>query len=210
MFKLPTLPYAEDGLEPYISAKTLSYHYGKHHKTYVDNLNKFLEDDSNAQFRGLVIEDIIAGSKGKLFNNAAQAYNHTFYWFCMSPNPDKKENLPEGEVLKMIEVNFGSFEKFKEEFTEVAKAHFGSGWAWLLKKTDGKIELAGMHDADTPIMNGDIPLLALDVWEHAYYLDYQNSRPDYIEAFWQVVNWNFVAKQLELESQPKGLMEPES
>lgn len=210
MFKLPTLPYAEDGLEPYISAKTLSYHYGKHHKTYVDNLNKFLEDDANAQFRSLVIEDIIAGSKGKLFNNAAQAYNHTFYWFCMSPNPDKKENLPEGEVLKMIEVNFGSFEKFKEEFTEVAKAHFGSGWAWLLKKADGRIELAGMHDADTPIMNGDIPLLALDVWEHAYYLDYQNSRPDYIEAFWQVVDWNFVAKQLELDSQPKGLMEPES
>ncbi len=212
MFKLPTLPYPEDGLEPYISAKTLSYHYGKHHKAYIDNLNKFLEEDENAKlkgFKGLDIEDIIAGSSGKLFNNAAQAYNHTFYWLCMKPNPEKSENRPKGRVLEVLEKEFGSFEDFKAEFTDLAKAHFGSGWAWLLKDKDGKVKLKGMHDADTPIMDGDVPLLALDVWEHAYYLDYQNNRPDYIEAFWQVVNWDFVAEQLELDEQPKGLMRQE-
>lgn len=209
MFKLPTLPYPEDGLEPYISEKTLSYHYGKHHKAYVDNLNKFLEEDENAKLKGKNIEDIIAMAEGKIFNNAAQAYNHTFYWFCMRPNSEKKENRPSGRVLEVLEEEFGSFEAFREQFTELAKAHFGSGWAWLLKNKNGEIKLKGMHDADTPIMDGEIPLLALDVWEHAYYLDYQNNRPDYIEAFWQVVDWDFVAKQLELDEQLKGLMQPE-
>lgn len=206
MFKLPTLPYPKDGLEPYISEKTLSYHYGKHHKAYVDNLNKFLAEDENAKLKGKNIEDIIAMVEGKIFNNAAQAYNHTFYWFCMRPNSEKKENRPSGRVLEVLEEEFGSFEAFREQFTELAKAHFGSGWAWLLKTKDGEIKLSGMHDADTPIMNGEVPLLALDIWEHAYYLDYQNSRPDYIEAFWQVVNWDFVAEQLERNEQPKGLM----
>lgn len=209
MFKLPTLPYPKDGLEPYISEKTLSYHYGKHHKAYVDNLNKFLAEDENAKLKGKNIEDIIAMVEGKIFNNAAQAYNHTFYWFCMRPNSEKKENRPSGRVLEVLEEEFGSFEAFREQFTELAKAHFGSGWAWLLKNKNGEIKLKGMHDADTPIMDGEIPLLALDVWEHAYYLDYQNNRPDYIEAFWQVVDWDFVAKQLELDEQPKGLMKPE-
>jgi Fe-Mn family superoxide dismutase len=206
MFKLPALPYAEDGLEPYISEKTLSYHYGKHHKAYVDNLNTLLADEANVKFRELAIEEIIARSEGKLFNNAAQAYNHTFYWLCMRPNLERKENLPSGKLLEVLEKEFGSFAKFKAEFTELAKTLFGSGWAWLLKTKDGEIKLSGMHDADTPIMNGEVPLLALDIWEHAYYLDYQNSRPDYIEAFWQVVNWDFVAEQLERNEQPKGLM----
>lgn len=192
MFTLPGLPYRLDGLEPYISEKTLSYHYGKHHKAYVDNLNGLLQADETGDFNGLNIEEIIAKSGGKIFNNAAQAYNHTFYWYCMKPVAEGEVNKPSAELEAILEDNFGSVDDFIAKFTEVAKTHFGSGWAWLLKKKDGSIEIAGMHDADTPLMNGDEPLLALDVWEHAYYLDYQNARPDYIEAFWKVVDWQFV------------------
>ena len=192
MFNLPVLPYPEDGLEPYISKKTLEYHYGKHHKAYIDNLNGLLEGDEGSAFLGKEIEEIIAGASGKLFNNAAQAYNHTFYWYCMRPVKEGEANEPSDEFRRVLDENFGSLEQFKLKFTDVAKLHFGSGWAWLLKKSDGSIVIEGMHDADTPVMRGDIPLLALDVWEHAYYLDYQNNRPDYIEAFWRVVNWKFV------------------
>jgi Fe-Mn family superoxide dismutase len=196
MFTLPTLPYAEDALEPYISQKTLSYHYGKHHKTYIDNLNGLLEGEAGEKFKGMNVEEIVASAEGKIFNNAAQAYNHTFYWYCMKPVVEGEVNEPSGELKELLEKDFGGVEEFKAKFTEVAKTHFGSGWAWLLKKKDGSVEIAGMHDADTPLINGDTPLLALDVWEHAYYLDYQNSRPDYIEAFWKVVNWEFVAERL--------------
>lgn len=196
MFTLPNLPYELDGLEPYISEKTLSYHYGKHHKAYIDNLNGLLEADETGKFNTMNVEEIVASSDGKIFNNAAQAYNHTFYWYCMRPVTEGEENKPSAELEKVLTENFGGVEDFKAKFTEVAKAHFGSGWAWLLKKQDGSIEIAGMHDADTPLMNDDTPLLALDVWEHAYYLDYQNSRPDYIEAFWKVVNWQFVEERL--------------
>lgn len=196
MFKLPDLPYELDGLEPYISKKTLNYHYGKHHKAYIDNLNGLLEGDETAKYSGKNVEEIVADSKGKIFNNAAQAYNHTFYWYCMKPVAEGEDNSPSDSLRKVLEDNFGGVEEFKTQFTEVAKTHFGSGWAWLLKKKDGSIEIVGMHDADTPLMNGDTPLLALDVWEHAYYLDYQNSRPDYIEAFWKVVNWGFVEERL--------------
>lgn len=194
MFKLPELPYKLDELEPYISEKTLSYHYGKHHKAYIDNLNGLLENEGD-RYEGKNVEEIVADSQGKIFNNAAQAYNHTFYWYCMSPLTEEA-NEPSPSLSKILTDNFGGVEEFKAKFTEVAKTHFGSGWAWLLKKKDGSIEIAGMHDADTPLMNGDTPLLALDVWEHAYYLDYQNSRPDYIEAFWKVVNWRFVEERL--------------
>jgi Fe-Mn family superoxide dismutase len=142
------------------------------------------------------VEEIVASAEGKIFNNAAQAYNHTFYWYCMKPVVEGEVNEPSGELKELLEKDFGGVEEFKAKFTEVAKTHFGSGWAWLLKKKDGSVEIAGMHDADTPLINGDTPLLALDVWEHAYYLDYQNSRPDYIEAFWKVVNWEFVAERL--------------
>lgn len=196
MFTLPGLPYELDGLEPYISEKTLSYHYGKHHRAYVDNLNKLLEADESGNFNGLSVEEIIAKSEGKIFNNAAQAYNHTFYWYCMKPIAEGEENKPSAELEDILKENFGGVDEFIAQFTEVAKTHFGSGWAWLLKKKGGSIEIKGMHDADTPLINGDEPLLALDVWEHAYYLDYQNARPDYIEAFWKVVNWQFVEDRL--------------
>lgn len=196
MFTLPELPYELDALEPYISEKTLSYHYGKHHKAYIDNLNGLLEADESGDFNGLSVEEIIAKSSEKIFNNAAQAYNHTFYWYCMKPVAEGEENKPSAQLEAILKDNFGSIDEFTAKFTEVAKTHFGSGWAWLLKKKDGSIEIAGMHDADTPLMNGDEPLLALDVWEHAYYLDYQNARPDYIEAFWKVVNWEFVEERL--------------
>ncbi|MDQ5913455.1 MAG: superoxide dismutase, Fe-Mn family [Patescibacteria group bacterium] len=196
MFKLPELPYAQDALEPYISQKTLSYHYGKHHKAYIDNLNGLLEAEDGAKFKGMNVEEIVAKSSGKIFNNAAQAYNHTFYWYCMKPVAEDEVNEPSPQLKELLESKFGGVEEFKHKFTEVAKTHFGSGWAWLLKKQDGSIEIVGMHDADTPLMNGNTPLLALDVWEHAYYLDYQNSRPDYIEAFWKVVNWGFVESRV--------------
>ena len=209
MFKLPELPYAEDGLEPYISQKTLSFHYGKHHKAYIDNLNALLDGEEGAEFKSKNVEEIIASSSGKIFNNAAQAYNHTFYWYCMRPVEQSDQNLPTGHILEVLDSQFGGFEEFKAKFTDLAKTHFGSGWAWLLKKKDGRIEIAGMHDADTPIMDGDIPLLALDVWEHAYYLDYQNNRPDYIEAFWKVINWEFVNQQLARDGQAESLMTQE-
>jgi Fe-Mn family superoxide dismutase len=157
MFTLPELPYAEDGLEPYISQKTLSFHYGKHHKSYIDNLNTLLQTEDGLIFKDKNVEEIIASSTGKIFNNAAQAYNHTFYWHCMHPVAEEDQNMPSNEILELLVNNFGGYEDFKIKFTDLAKTHFGSGWAWLLKKKDGTIELAGMHDADTPIMNGDIP-----------------------------------------------------
>lgn len=200
-FSLPKLPYAEDALEPYISAKTLSFHYGKHHQKYVDTLNELVE---GKDFANMPVEEIIQRSETKLYNNAAQAYNHTFYWYCMAPNAGGD---PTGQIGDAINDSFGSFSDFKTKFTEVAATHFGSGWAWLAQ-TDGKLEIVGMHDADTPIKNKHKPLLALDVWEHAYYLDYQNKRPDYIEAFWKVVNWGFVEKQL-LNTSTESLMIPE-
>jgi Fe-Mn family superoxide dismutase len=205
MFKLPELPYSLNGLEPHISKKTLEYHYGKHHKAYIDNLNGLLEGED--EFDGKNIEEIVASSSGKIFNNAAQAFNHTFYWYCMRPVAEGKANEPSAKLKALLEDKFGSVEEFRNQFTEVAKTHFGSGWAWLVKKQSGDIEIVGMHDADTPIMSGDVPLLALDVWEHAYYLDYQNSRPDYIEAFWEVVNWGFVESQLDGSGDSGSLME---
>lgn len=200
-FLLPKLPYAEDALEPYISAKTLSFHYGKHHQKYVDTLNELVE---GKDFANMPVEEIIQRSETKLYNNAAQAYNHTFYWYCMAPNAGGE---PSGQIGDAISDSFGSFGDFKTKFTEVAATHFGSGWAWLAE-VKGKLEIVGMHDADTPIKDNHKPLLALDVWEHAYYLDYQNKRPDYIEAFWKVLNWEFVEKQL-LKPASEPLMVPE-
>ena len=191
-FTLPELPYALDALAPVLSKETLEYHYGKHQQAYINNLNGLI---AGTEFEDMSVEEIIVRSDGGMYNNAAQAYNHTFYWYGMAPKKDG-ENLPSGQIGSAIAEAFGDFETFKAQFSEIALKHFGSGWAWLLKNKDGKIEMKGMHDADTPIKDGDTPLLALDVWEHAYYVDYRNARADYIAAFWQLVNWEFVEKQL--------------
>ena len=192
-FVLPTLPYEFDALEPVLSKETLEYHYGKHHAAYVTNLNGLIE---NTDFSSMPIEDIITRAEGPMFNNAAQAFNHTFYWYGMRAPSADSLNTPTDQIGQALNETFGSFETFKALFSELGAKIFGSGWAWLLKNKDGKIEIKGMHDADTPIKDGDTPLLALDVWEHAYYIDYRNKRPDYIAAFWQVVNWQFVESQL--------------
>ncbi len=193
-FILPELPYALDALAPHLSKEALEYHYGKHHAAYINNLNKLI---TGTDYENMPIEEIVkrADAAG-LFNNAAQAYNHTFYWHCMKPNSGAVEPVPGNQIASAIGDSFGSLEKFKEEFTKTGLTHFGSGWAWLLMNKSGKLEIKGMHDADTPIKDGDRPLLALDVWEHAYYIDYRNARADYISAFWKLINWEFAEKQL--------------
>jgi len=188
-FTLPALPYAKNALEPHISAETLDYHYGKHHQTYVDKLNGMVEGTEHA---GQSLEQIIRNSSGGLFNNAAQVWNHSFYWNCLSPNGGGK---PEGALADAIDRDFGSFENFKTKFSESAVGNFGSGWTWLVKNTDGSLALVNTDDAQTPLTGSAKPLLTCDVWEHAYYIDYRNARPKYVEAFWNLVNWDFVAEQ---------------
>lgn len=189
---LPDLPFSKDALEPHISARTFEFHHGKHHKAYVDNGNKLL---AGTEFENQEPEAIIrkvAGdaSKAGIFNNVAQAWNHSFFWKCMKP---KGGGRPSGTVAKMIEANFGSYEKFTEEFKNAGVTQFGSGWAWLVQK-NGKLEIMKTANADTPAAHGIVPLLTVDVWEHAYYLDYQNRRPDFIQAFLDhIVNWDFVS-----------------
>lgn len=187
-FELPALPYAKNALEPYISAETFEYHYGKHHQTYVTKLNELTAGTEN---EGKDLESIVKSSSGGLFNNAAQVWNHTFFWNCMAPNAGGQ---PSGALAEAINTHFGSFDKFKEEFTATAIGTFGSGWAWLVKKPDGTLALASTIGAGNPMTSGDTPLLTCDVWEHAYYIDYRNARPKFIEAFWNIVNWDFVAK----------------
>lgn len=189
---LSPLPYALDALMPHISKETLEYHYGKHHKAYVDKLNLLLP---NSGFEGKSLEEIIVQSKsGPIFNNAAQVWNHTFYWHCLAPQAGGE---PTGPLAAAIQTAFGSFEKFKEKFTEVAINTFGSGWAWLVKKGSG-VEIISTSNAGTPMANNQLALLTCDVWEHAYYIDYRNSRPNYLNAFWQLVNWSFVAKNFQV------------
>lgn len=189
-FELPPLPYAQDALEPHISAETLSFHYGKHHQAYVNKLNA-LTDGSDLADKSL--EDLIKTADGGVFNNAAQVWNHTFYWHCMAPNAGGE---PEGALADAINEAFGSFALFKAAFTEAATTHFGSGWAWLVKATDGSLRILSTANAENPLRDGHTPLLTCDVWEHAYYLDTQNARPAYVDNFWQCVNWAFVAEQL--------------
>ena len=187
--KLPQLPYAMDALQPHISKETLEFHYGKHHQTYVTNLNNLIK---GTEFENSGLEDIVRKSSGGIFNNAAQIWNHTFYWFCLSP---KGGGLPSGALAGAINKKFGSFDEFKKQFTQTAVTTFGSGWAWLVKNADGSLELASTSNAQTPLTQaGKTPLLTCDVWEHAYYVDYRNRRPDYVAAFWNLVNWEFVAK----------------
>lgn len=189
-FKLPPLPYSKDALAPHISAETLEFHYGKHHQGYLNKLNAAVEQD--ATLRGKSLEDIVRTAKGGLFNNAAQTWNHTFYWSSMSPNGGGE---PRGEVAKAIEASFGSFADFKEKFSTAAAGQFGSGWAWVVKNGD-RLAIETTSNADTPIAHGGTPVLTCDVWEHAYYIDYRNDRAKYIQAWWNVINWDFVAENL--------------
>jgi len=195
-FTLPALPYAQDALEPYITARTMGFHYGKHHQAYVDNLNKLA---AGANMAGLTLEEIIRQTAGKteqagLFNNAAQVWNHTFFWKSMKPGGG---GAPTGRLAEMITAAFGSLEAFKAAFTEAALAQFGSGWAWLVQD-GGTLKIVKTSNADTPIAHGQTPLLTCDVWEHAYYLDYQHRRRDFVQAFLDhLVNWDFAATQLQ-------------
>ena len=186
--KLPELPYALDALAPHISKETLEFHYGKHHQTYITNLNNLIK---GTEFENMSLEDITKKSSGGMFNNAAQVWNHTFYWMGLSP---KGGGEPTGALGDAITKKWGSFAKFKEEFTKTAVGTFGSGWGWLVKKADGSLDLVSTSNAGTPLIGADKPLLTCDVWEHAYYVDYRNARPKYVEAFWNLVNWEFVAK----------------
>lgn len=187
---LPVLPYSQDALEPIISKETLSYHYGKHHQAYVSNLNKLI---AGTEFENASLEEIILKSNGAVFNNAAQIFNHTFYWNCMAPNAGGE---PAGLLAELIREAFGSFADFKEKFSQTAVGTFGSGWAWLVLNQQGKLEIISTSNAGTPATEGKKPLLTCDVWEHAYYIDYRNARPTYVEKFWELVNWDFVASNL--------------
>ena len=189
-FTLPELPYSKDALAPHISVETIDFHYGKHHKTYVDKLNGMVEGKPEADKS---LEDLIKTSSGGVFNNAAQIWNHTFYWNCLSPSGGGE---PTGAVADAINAAFGSFADFKKEFTEKSVTLFGSGWAWLCKDSSGKLAIVQTANAGNPMTDGHTPLLTCDVWEHAYYIDYRNARPNYMEAFWNLVNWDFVAKNM--------------
>ena len=186
--QLPDLPYAMDALSPHISPETLEYHYGKHHNAYVTNLNKVIV---GTEFADADLDTIVKGSSGGIFNNAAQHWNHSFYWKCLKPGGGGD---PAGDLATAINDAFGSLEAFREQFTKAAATTFGSGWAWLVQGTDGALEIVSTSNAGNPMTDGKTPLLTCDVWEHAYYVDYRNARPAYIEAFWSLVNWDFVAE----------------
>lgn len=188
--RLPELPYPLDALEPHLSEQTLSYHYGKHHAAYVEKLNKAVEGTG---FADKTLEETVAQAEGAMFNNAAQAWNHAFYWQCLSPNGGGD---PAGLLSDAIRRDFQSLDEFRKQFTEAATSLFGSGWTWLVANPDGTLEIVNTGNADTPVRHGQTPLLTCDVWEHAYYLDYQNARPEYLRAFWNLVNWDFVGEQL--------------
>ncbi len=187
-YQLPELPYKYDALEPHISRETIEFHYGKHHQTYVTNLNNLV---SGTEFEGLALEDVVKQASGAIFNNSAQILNHTFYWNCLAPSGGGE---PGGDLAQAIVNAFGSFDTFKEKFTASAVGNFGSGWTWLVKSSDGSVEIVNTSNAATPLTPGKQPLLTCDVWEHAYYIDYRNARPKYVEAFWNLINWDFVAQ----------------
>ncbi|WGL97105.1 superoxide dismutase [Fe] [Arsenophonus sp. aPb] len=189
-FQLPSLPYAKNALEPHISQETVEYHYGKHHSTYVNNLNNLIK---NTNFEGKTLEEIIKTAQGGIFNNAAQVWNHTFYWHCLAPNAGGE---PTGKIAEAINQHFEVFEKFKQQFTDAAIKNFGSGWTWLVKQANGKLSIVNTSNAATPITGNDRPLLTVDIWEHAYYIDYRNIRAEYLTNFWSLVNWQFVEQNL--------------
>lgn len=187
---LPELPFPKNALEPYISAETFEYHHGKHHRAYVTKLNELIK---GSKYEYMPLEEIILNSDGPVFNNAAQIWNHTFFWNCMKPQGGGKAT---GKVADLISAKWGNFEKFQEEFSKSAVANFGSGWTWLVLNKKNEIEIFNTSNAQTPKTSGMKALLTLDVWEHAYYIDYRNSRPDFIKAFWNVVNWDFVNQNI--------------
>lgn len=193
-FELPILPYTKEAFADFITKEGFDYHYGKHHQTYVNNLNNLVKD---TQWETKDLETIIKEShlqgQTALFNNAAQHFNHSFYWKCLTP---KGESLPSGELLELINRDFGSFENFKTEFSSNATKLFGAGWTWLTINQEGKLEILSLKDADTPIILNKKPIITLDVWEHAYYIDHRNARPKFIEQFWNYVNWNFASENL--------------
>jgi Fe-Mn family superoxide dismutase len=185
-FTLPELPYAKDALAPHISAETLEFHYGKHHQTYVDKLNGLIP---GTEFEGKTLEQIVKSSTGGVFNNAAQIWNHTFYWHSLSPNGG---GAPSGAIADAINKSFGSFAEFKSKFNEMAVNNFGSSWTWLVRRADGALAIVNTSNAGTPITEAGVtPLITVDLWEHAYYIDFRNARPKYLEAFWNLVNWDF-------------------
>ena len=189
-FELPDLPYSLDALAPNISRETLEYHHGKHHQTYVNTLNDMIE---GTEFADMELEDIIRKSSGKMFNQAGQVWNHTMYFNCMTPNGGGQ---PEGRLGELIERDFGDFNRFVDEFTKASVSQFGSGWGWLVQKPDGKLAVTSTSNAESPLTGDDTPLLVCDVWEHAYYIDYRNARPKYVDAFFEIVNWDHVASRL--------------
>ncbi|HEY3596859.1 MAG TPA: Fe-Mn family superoxide dismutase [Paraburkholderia sp.] len=185
---LPPLPFAKNALAPHMSEETLEFHYGKHHQTYVTNLNNLIK---GTEYENLSLEEIVKKSSGGIFNNSAQVWNHTFFWNSLKPQGG---GAPSGALGEAINKKWGSFDKFKEEFTKTAVGTFGSGWAWLVKKADGSLDLVSTSNAATPLTTDAKPLLTIDVWEHAYYIDYRNARPKFVEAYWNIANWDFAAK----------------
>ena len=189
--KMPSLPYPKNALEPWISEQTLQYHYGKHHKAYVDKTNALV---SGTDLEKASLKEVIKNSSGSLFNVSAQAWNHEFYWNGLCPPSQTSSSALPQNILKAIEQNFGSLDEFKNQFSKIALSHFGSGWAWLVKTSNGQLKVISTHDANTPLK--EVPLLTCDVWEHAYYIDYKNDRSRYLEGFWNIVNWKFVDQNL--------------
>jgi superoxide dismutase, Fe-Mn family len=189
--ELPPLPYAMTALQPHMSRETLEFHYGKHHQTYVSNLNRLIQ---GTEFENAPLEDIVRRSTGGIFNNAAQTWNHTFFWNSLSPEGGGR---PHGEIAGAVDAKFGSFDEFKEKFSAAAIAVFGSGWAWLVKDEDGTLSIETTSNAGTPLTGRGTPLLTCDVWEHAYYIDYRNKRPDFLQAYWNIVNWEFAQQNFE-------------
>lgn len=187
---LPPLPYPKDALQPHMSAETLEFHHGKHHQAYVTNLNNLIK---GTEFEDAPLEDIVRRSSGPIFNNAAQVWNHTFFWNCMRPAGQGAAE-PGGALADAINAKWGSFSAFKEAFNKSGVSNFGSGWTWLVKKPDGSLDIVNTSNAGTPITGDDKPLLTADVWEHAYYVDYRNRRPDFLGAWWNLANWDFAAK----------------
>ena len=186
--QLPPLPYLLDALEPHVSRETMEFHYGKHHRTYVEKLNELIK---GTEYENMALEEIIRKAHGPVFNNAAQTWNHTFFWNSLSPEGEGK---PEGALAGAIKSIFGSFDAFKDNFTKAATEHFGSGWAWLVLDSSGALAIETLSDAGTPLTSGAVPLLTCDLWEHAYYIDYRNARPEFLKAYWKIANWEFASR----------------